>query len=136
MYSYPYDPTGKAASNRFHEEHIVTSDEKNERVIRLEHAPFFRPLTITYGNSDSPLTEGVDFEYAYELVELDDCVAGPVFMGVNLINPLVIGSVRFEGNHLGGTFYAPYFEMMDDLIKHLNNPVSASWLSFDRPRVL
>ena len=56
MYSYPYDPTGKAASNRFHEEHIVTSDEKNLRVIRLEHAPFFRPLTITYGNSDSPLT--------------------------------------------------------------------------------
>ena len=137
MYSYPYDPTGKAASNRFHEEHIVTSDEKNERVIRLEHAPFFRPLTITYGNSDSPLTEGVDFEYAYELVELDDCVAGPVFMGVNLINPLILGSVRFEGNHLGGTFYAPYFEMMDDLIKHLNNPVSASWLSLlGRPALM
>ena len=137
MYSYPYDPTGKAASNRFHEEHIVTSDEKNLRVIRLEHAPFFRPLTITYGNSDSPLTEGVDFEYAYELVELDDCVAGPVFMGVNLINPLILGSVRFEGNHLGGTFYAPYFEMMDDLIKHLNNPISASWLSLlGRPALM
>lgn len=137
MYSYPYDPTGKAASNRFHEEHIVKSDDKNVRVIRLRHAPFFRPLTITYGNSDSPLTEGVDFEYAYELVELDDCVAGPVFMGVNLLNPLILGSVRFEGNHLGGTFYAPYFEMMDDLIKHLNNPVSASWLSLlGRPALM
>lgn len=137
MYSYPYDPTGKAASNRFHEEHIVNSDEKNLRVIRLKHAPFFRPLTITYGNSDSPLTEGVDFEYAYELVELDDCVAGPVFMGVNLINPLILGSVRFEGNHLGGTYYAPYFEMMDDLIKHLNNPISASWLSLlGRPALM
>ena len=45
MYSYPYDPTGKAASNRFREEHIVSSDEKNLRVIRLQHAPFFRPLT-------------------------------------------------------------------------------------------
>lgn len=137
MYSYPYDPTGKAATNKFSEEHIVSSDNRSERVLRLRHAPFFKPLTITYGNSDTPLTEGVDFEYAYELPELDDSVVGPVYMGVNLVNPLVVGSVRVAGQLLGGTFYQPYYEMLDDLIKHLNSPVSASWLSvLNRPALM
>jgi hypothetical protein len=137
MYSYPYDPTGKAATNKFSEEHIVSSDNRNERVVRVRHAPFFKPLTITYGNSDTPLTEGVDFEYAYELPELDDSVVGPVYMGVNLINPQVAGSVRIAGQLLGGTFYQPYYEMLDDLIKHLNNPISASWLStLNRPALM
>lgn len=137
MYSYPYDPTGKAATNKFSEEHIISSENRSERVVRIRHAPFFKPLTITYGNSDTPLTEGVDYEYAYELPELDDSVVGPVFMGVNLINPKVSGSVRFAGQLLGGTFYQPYYEMLDDLIKHLNNPVSASWLSvLNRPALL
>lgn len=137
MYSYPYDPTGKAVTNKFSEEHIVSSENRSERVVRIRHAPFFKPLTITYGNSDTPLTEGVDFEYAYELPELDDSVMGPVYMGVNLINPQVSGSVRFAGQLLGGTFYQPYYEMLDDLIKHLNNPVSASWLSvLNRPALM
>lgn len=137
MYSYPYDPTGKAVTNKFSEEHIISTENRSERVVRIRHAPFFKPLTITYGNSDTPLTEGVDFEYAYELPELDDSVVGPVYMGVNLINPQVSGSVRFAGQLLGGTFYQPYYEMLDDLIKHLNNPVSASWLSvLNRPALL
>lgn len=137
MYSYPYDPTGKAVTNKFSEEHIISTENRSERVVRIRHAPFFKPLTITYGNSDTPLTEGVDFEYAYELPELDDSVVGPVYMGVNLINPQVSGSVRFAGQLLGGTFYQPYYEMLDDLIKHLNNPVSASWLSvLNRPALM
>lgn len=137
MYSYPYDPTGKAVTNKFSEEHIISTENRSERVVRIRHAPFFKPLTITYGNSDTPLTEGVDFEYAYELPELDDSVVGPVYMGVNLINPQVSGSVRFAGQLLGGTFYQPYYEMLDDLIKHLNNPVTASWLSvLNRPALM
>lgn len=137
MYSYPYDPTGRAVTNRFSEEVIVTSDDPRLRVIKLRHAPFFAPLTITFGTSNMPLTEGVDFEYVYELVELDNAIASPVFLGVNLLNPLVLGSVRFEGNLLGGSFYAPYYEMMDDLVKHLNNPVTASWLSvLNRPTLM
>jgi len=137
MYSYPYDPTGQAVTNRFSEEVIITSDDPRLRVIKLRHAPFFAPLTITHGSSAMPLTEGVDFEYVYELVELDDAVASPVFLGVNLLNPAVLGSVRFAGNLLGGSFYAPYYEMMDDLVKHLNNPVTASWLSvLNRPTLM
>lgn len=130
MSAIPYDWKGTAKTNQFTEERILESDIASERVLVLQHRPFFQSgFSVRQATASNPLTQGVDYELAYQLTELDDSVAGPVFCGVNIINPAIKGSLVFTGNHLGGTFYDGLLESFDTLVKYLNNPTSARWLN-------
>ncbi|ANZ49014.1 virion structural protein [Erwinia phage vB_EamM_EarlPhillipIV] len=134
MTRYPYDPTGKATTNVFTEERILESNENTDRVIMLSHAPFFGALQIFNGNSTTPLDEGSDYEYVYELSALKASLATdapPVYCGVQFINPEISGNLVFNGNLLGGDFYDPLTEILDYLIKYINNPRSASYRSLN-----
>lgn len=131
MKAYPYDPRGTKAENHFLEERIIGSENNNDRVVILDHRPFFEDLVVRQPGSTTPLSRGVDYELQYQLTELDDSVAANVYCGVHLINPSIEGIVTFEGQMLGGTFYDPFVDMLDELVKYLNNPVSADWLLLD-----
>ncbi|EGP3924125.1 hypothetical protein OF069_000323 [Escherichia coli] len=131
MKAYPYDPRGTKAENHFLEERIIGSENNNDRVVILDHRPFFEDLVVRQPGSTTPLSRGVDYELQYQLTELDDSVAANVYCGVHLINPSIKGIVTFEGQMLGGTFYDPFVDMLDELVKYLNNPVSADWLLLD-----
>lgn len=128
MKAYPYDPRGTKAENHFLEERIIGSENNNDRVVILDHRPFFEDLVVRQPGSTTPLSRGVDYELQYQLTELDDSVAANVYCGVHLINPSIKGIVTFEGQMLGGTFYDPFVDILDELVKYLNNPVSADWL--------
>ncbi|EBO6938122.1 hypothetical protein DYJ24_00895 [Salmonella enterica] len=128
MKTYPYDPRGVNPECHFIEERIIDSDNPNDRVVMLDHRPFFEGLVVTLAGSSIPLTRGTDYELEYALTPLDDSVTTPVFCGVHLINPKLRGAVVFEGQMLGGTFYSGLIEMLDELIKALNNPTAADWL--------
>lgn len=132
MTRYPYDPTGKADTNAFTEERILESNENTNRVVMLTHAPFFGSLEILNGNSTTPLVEGTDYEYVYELSALKNALAldaPPVYCGVQFINPEISGSLQFTGHLLGGSFYDPLTEILDYLIKYINNPRQADYRS-------
>lgn len=131
MKAYPYDPRGTKTENHFLEERIIGSENNNERVVILDHRPFFEDLVVRQPGSTTPLSRGVDYELQYQLTELDDSVAANVYCGVHLINPSIEGIVTFEGQMLGGTFYDPFVDMLDELVKYLNNPVSADWMLLD-----
>lgn len=131
MKAYPYDPRGTKTENHFLEERIIGSENNNDRVVILDHRPFFEDLVVRQPGSTTPLCRGVDYELQYQLTELDDSVAANVYCGVHLINPSIKGIVTFEGQMLGGTFYDPFVDMLDELVKYLNNPVSADWLLLD-----
>lgn len=131
MKAYPYDPRGTKTENHFLEERIIGSENNNDRVVILDHRPFFEDLVVRQPGSTTPLSRGVDYELQYQLTELDDSVAANVYCGVHLINPTIKGIVTFEGQMLGGTFYDPFVDMLDELVKYLNNPVSADWLLLD-----
>lgn len=131
MKAYPYDPRGTKAENHFLEERIIGSENNNDRVVILDHRPFFEDLVVRQPGSTTPLSRGVDYELQYQLTELDDSVAANVYCGVHLINPSIKGIVTFEGQMLGGTFYDPFVDILDELVKYLNNPVSADWLLLD-----
>lgn len=131
MKAYPYDPRGTKTENHFLEERIIGSENNNDRVVILDHRPFFEDLVVRQPGSTTPLSRGVDYELQYQLTELDDSVATNVYCGVHLINPSIKGIVTFEGQMLGGTFYDPFVDMLDELVKYLNNPVSADWLLLD-----
>lgn len=131
MKAYPYDPRGTKTENHFLEERIIGSENNNDRVVILDHRPFFEDLVVRQPGSTTPLSRGVDYELQYQLTELDDSVAANVYCGVHLINPSIKGIVTFEGQMLGGTFYDPFVDILDELVKYLNNPVSADWLLLD-----
>ncbi|HIB0936397.1 TPA: hypothetical protein ACWS12_000640 [Escherichia coli] len=134
MTRYPYDPTGKAVTNAFTEERILESNDNSDRIVMLSHAPFFGALQIFNGNSTTPLEEGSDFEYVYELSALKAALAAdapPVYCGVQFINPEISGNLVFNGNLLGGDFYDPLTEILDYLIKYINNPRSADYRSLN-----
>ncbi|ANZ48753.1 virion structural protein [Erwinia phage vB_EamM_ChrisDB] len=133
MQSYPYDWKGTNPENAFLEDRIVEGDKPEDRVIILDHRPFFGfNLVVTVAGSTSPLTLGKDYQLAYQLPELEDSVASPVFCGVQLINPDIGGALRFAGQTLGDTFYSPFVDILDYLVKHLNNPVDVDWLKLDK----
>ena len=130
MSAIPYDWKGTAKTNQFTEERILESDIASERVLVLQHRPFFQSgFSVRQATASNPLTQGVDYELAYQLTELDDSMASPVFCGVNIINPAIKGSLIFTGNHVGGTYYDGLLESFDTLVKYLNNPTSARWLN-------
>lgn len=134
MTRYPYDPTGEAITNTFTEERILESNENTNRVIMLDHAPFFGTLQILNGNSSTPLSEGSDYEYVYELTALKGSLAAdaaPVYCGVQFINPDISGGLTIKGNLLGGDFYDPLTEILDYLIKYMNNPRAADYRSLN-----
>ncbi|HHS7556366.1 TPA: hypothetical protein ACTPQ1_004658 [Salmonella enterica] len=131
MKTYPYDPRGINPECHFTEERIIDSDDPKDRVVMLDHRPFFEGLEVRLAGATIPLTRGVDYELEYALTPLDDSVTTPVFCGVQLINPKLRGAVVFTGQMLGGTFYSGLIEMLDELVKALNNPTSADWLLLD-----
>lgn len=132
MQTYPYDWKGTNPTNTFTEHRVVDSEKPEERVVVLDHRPFFgNTLEITAAGSTTPLTPGVDYQLAYMLPELDESVASSVYCGVQLINPQIGGELIFKGQVLGESFYSPFVDILDYLVKYLNNPVDADWLKLD-----
>lgn len=130
MGTYPYDWKGTNPANAFTEDRIVSADNQADRVVVLKHRPFFgTSLVVTVAGSTTPLVRGVDFELVYQLTELDDSVASPVFCGIELTNPLVSGTLTFKGQVLGDSFYSPFVDILDELVKYLNNPEEGDWLN-------
>ncbi|QVW56317.1 hypothetical protein pEaSNUABM6_00181 [Erwinia phage pEa_SNUABM_6] len=132
MVSYPYDWKGTSPANAFTEERIITNELTNDRVVILKNRPFFEnSLVVTASGSTTPLTRGVDYEITYQMPELNESVATPVACGIQLINPKVGGSLTFNGQALGDTFYSPFIDILDELVKYLNNPVDADWFKVE-----
>lgn len=132
MQSYPYDWKGTNPENAFTEDRIVEGELPEDRVVILHHRPFFgNQLVVTPAGGTTPLTPGTDYQLVYQLTELDDSVASSVYCGVQLLNPAVGGALRFTGQHLGDTFYSPFVDILDELVKYLNNPVDVDWLKLE-----
>lgn len=128
MFTYPYDPTGKKQSNRFTEECVISSDVNENRVVVLKHRPFFAEgFEVRVSGASVPLTLGSDYELAHAIPELDSAVEGHLFCSVQFINTQIGGTVVFSGNLLGGNQYDPITDILDYLVKQLNNPTDASY---------
>lgn len=137
MFTYPYDPRGVNEENRFEETFILEATDTNLRTVVLKHRPFFEGIKIYTDGAEQPLTLGLDYEYAYSLPELDESVARPVYCGITFINESLTGAFRAVGQHLGSDFYDPIVDILDYLIKQLNNPVELSWLNvLHRPALM
>lgn len=126
---YPDDPSGKKPENTFHEEWIIDSNDNSNRIVRLNHAPFFGTLDITVGDGTYTLVEGKDFEYVFELTGMRESVDSPVFMGIQLVNREINGRFQITGQHLGADWYDPLIDILDYLIKIINNPKDGDWLN-------
>ena len=122
MKRYEYDYLGTLPDNKFTEVRIVKSIDNTDRVIILEHAPFFPDIEIFVSGSTNPLKIGVDYELVHQLPELEQIATKDVFCGVSLLSPHATGKLKFVGQTVGGDFVDPLNGILDDLLKHLNAP--------------
>lgn len=127
MKRFPYDYTGKLEENKFSETRKLLSNDNSDRVIILDHAPFFPNLTVKVRGSSSPLKRGVDYELVYQLTPMEQIASADLFCGVQILSPVVTGELMFDGNTVGGDFVDPLKEILDLLVKHLNSPLDGDW---------
>lgn len=131
MKKFPYNPYGTNSECDFVETRIITSNHNTDRIVRLNHAPFFPSLKVFIGESVAPLKLGLDYELTDHLVDLDTATDGGVYCGVQLLNPNCIGTMRFEGSTLGDTFTDNLTPTLDHLIKVLNTPLERDYDKID-----
>ena len=128
----PFRPTDwTGTKNSFIEERLLSSNDPENRVIILEHKPFFSGLKVLRVGTTTPLVRGTDYELVYELPELEGVAYDKLFCGVNIINPAIGGTLRFEGNEVSGEFRGPFIEILDKLVKYVNTPPDLEWLNVD-----
>lgn len=134
----PFRPTDwTGTKNSFVEERILNANDPENRVIILEHRPFFEGVKVYRAGTTTPLTRGVDYELAYELPELEGVAFSKLFCGINFINPSVGGALRFEGTEVSGEFHTHFVEILDKLVKYVNTPPDLQWLNVDdRPALV
>lgn len=127
MKRFPYDYTGKLEENKFSETRKLLSNDNKDRVIILDHAPFFPNLVVKVEGASSPLKRGVDYELVYQLTPMEQIASDDLFCGVQILSPLVAGELEFGGNTVGGDFVDPLKDILDLLVKHLNSPLDGKW---------
>tara|TARA_Y100001956_G_scaffold34889_1_gene34302 strand:+ start:8410 stop:12240 length:3831 start_codon:yes stop_codon:yes gene_type:complete len=88
-------------------------------------------MEVTVEGSNIPLKRGVDFELVYQLTPMEEIASADLFCGVQLLSSHVTGKLTFGGNTVGGDFVDPIQEILDMLVKHLNNPLVGKWEDVD-----
>lgn len=131
MKKFPYDYTGRLEENKFSESRKLLSNDNSDRVIILDHAPFFPNLKVKVEGSSSPLKRGVDYELVYQVTPLEQIASDDLFCGVQILSPVTTGELHFEGNTVGGDFVDPLKDILDLLVKHLNSPLDGKWDDVD-----
>jgi len=88
QYTYPFDPTGTAATNKVvNEKHVVSVDGPASRLIIPKHGPYFKEsIRIRHVATGHELVPGVEFEYSLYFEAASNTEPYPsIFGGVSLL---------------------------------------------------
>lgn len=132
-YSYPFDPTGTAVTNRVPEEvHVITQENHRDFYFIIpKFAPFFAEgvsifFTDVNGNY-TPLTEGQDYYFGHHFLAASRAIGKQIYGSISFINKEFKGTMYFTYQTLGGmwTYDQSYLnQLMTNII---SNPRIASW---------
>lgn len=132
--SYPYDPTGTAASNLVvNEAHTLTTI--NEDPYRF-FVPMFAPLythnlKITYIEEVSGIeyefVEGRDYDPIVPYMSASRALGKPIYAAISFINDKINGTVYISYQCLGGEYSADRDYVVANIAEHNYNPRVCSW---------
>ena len=132
--TYPFDPTGLAATNLVaNEQHTLTSvNSTTYRLIIPKFAPFhvnnFEMVHITMDGVETPLTEGVDFNFVFLYLGASRSIGTVVYGGITLLNELVDGYIKIKRYQtLGGEWCCDQQYVLNLLADIVFNPRTVPW---------
>lgn len=111
---------------------VVAANQGSDYLVVIpKYAPFFASyLSATFtdvANVTTPLTAGVDFEFALPFISASRAVNQPIFGGIVMKNNQLVGKVTVNYHPIGGdwTFSRSIDEANDFIFR--NNPYIAAW---------
>lgn len=123
--TYPYDPTGVAATNKITNElrSVQPPADINQAslVIPLA-APFFQEgfeIWTGSGKTGQKLNPEIDFYYTHEFVAGSNFLGKPLYGSVTFTNSLYSGNVYFHYQTLGGAFTVNDTSVLEAVSKRL-----------------
>lgn len=132
--TYPFDPTGLAATNLVaNEQHTLTSvNSTTYRLIIPKFAPFhvnnFKMVHITMDGVETPLAEGVDFNFVFLYLGASRSIGTAVYGGITLLNELVDGYIKIKRYQtLGGEWCCDQQYVLSLLADIVFNPRTVPW---------
>ena len=142
LQTYPFDPTGQAATNLVvGEQHAV--QEANFRdyyyVVPI-FAPFFAAdVIITFtevGGTVRTLVEGEDYYFALPFIGATRSIGVPLYGAISLNNSIISGSISLHYRTVGGDFTTDPATILQNLALLAYNPRTALWdVITDKPAV-
>lgn len=126
--SLPYDATGIALANRITSE-VHPIDEYsflNYNLIVPNAGPIFLDgLTVTYTDGSGTteiMVEGVDYVVALFYEAATRATTKPVYGGLLVINPFLIGTITLTYQSLGGSWIASRSQVVNSLLNNGYDP--------------
>lgn len=132
--SYPYDPTGSAASNLVeNEKHVLTAiNDDPYRFFVPQFAPFYtHNLKIVYIEEvtgvEYVLVEGRDYDPIVPYMSASRALGKIIYGGISFINDKINGTVYITYQCLGGEYSADRDYVVNNIAEHNYNPRVCSW---------
>ena len=130
---FPFDPTGKLASNKITNEfHVITAANwRSYHFIVPKKAPYFEDsLVMTYRNASGVvvnLQKGVDWVPSYWFVGASRACAKNIYGGVTFLNAKLAGNIEISYQTIGGEWVLDDTAISEILANRLNNPINTTW---------
>ena len=130
---FPFDPTGKLASNKITNEfHVITAANwRSYHFIVPKKAPYFEDsLVLTYRNASGVvvnLQKGVDWVPSYWYVGASRACAKNIYGGVTFLNAKLAGNIEISYQTIGGEWVLDDTAISEILANRLNNPINTTW---------
>lgn len=132
-FTYPYDPTGEAATNLVKNE-LHTLTEVNSapyRVLIPTFAPFylanFALVHVSPVGVETPLVEGTDFYFSLPYMAASRSIGKMLYGGVAVISTLPQGTIKISYQTLGGKWCADRDHLYEMLLARVYNPRVVWW---------
>lgn len=131
--TYPFDPTGNAATNLITgEQQIITgANFRDYHFIVPKLAPFFADsLVVTYRDTQGvvrPLVEGIDYYCTHWFIAASRACAKDIFGSISFLDTLLSGVVTLKYQTIGGIWTQDDAQIAEILANKLANPRTTSW---------
>lgn len=120
---YPYDPTGRAASNRVVNQPLTVSPSveiKDYSYVIPRGAPYFAESLVVrdgQGTGARVLVENVDYWCVIDFLSASIALSKRISVGIALINPLYSGTLHVSYQALGGNYTLDDFSILEELVR-------------------
>lgn len=130
--SYPFDPTGQAATNRIIGEQVVVLP-KGDRLFHFsmpQFAPFFEEGAVLklrdVDNNVIPLVKGVHFYFSHKYADASLATMHPIWGSISWLQDIV-GTLIIDYNTLGGIWTLSAEKIIEILTNTTQNPRITTW---------